>query len=177
MSHDRFASRFAQGFEDALEYFYLLFHSALVNFALGILGDREQAEEIASDAFIKTWRNRFKLDTFGSIRAYLYTVVRRDSYLAVRKRRQTTELTDENSKQEDIIFDQLVRAETYRILYEAIKGLAPGCRIVMEMYFIEGKTSGQISKELGLDISTVKTQKFRGVTKLKRLFGKRRFYL
>jgi RNA polymerase sigma-70 factor (ECF subfamily) len=62
----------------------------------------------------------------------------------------------------------IIRAEFYGELYRAIHTLPPECRKIFTMLYIEGKTVRETAEELGLALSTVKTQKARGLAALKK---------
>ena len=64
--------------------------------------------------------------------------------------------------------DNLIRTETYRLIHSALKDLAPGNQKVIKMYFLEGKSSGEIARELKLSRSTVNTQKYLGLAALRK---------
>jgi len=112
-----------------------------------------------------------KLDSYNAIRAYLYKIVYHDSidYLRNEKMRNGKE-TD--AAVPDISlnspYDQLIRTETYRLIHSALKELSPGSQQIISMYYLEGKSTGDIARELKLHPSTVKTQKQRGLELLRK---------
>jgi RNA polymerase sigma factor (sigma-70 family) len=62
----------------------------------------------------------------------------------------------------DNIETDIIRAEFYAELYRAINTLPPECRKIFTMLYLEGKSARETAEELGLALSTVKTQKARG---------------
>lgn len=162
---------FRNGDEKALIIIYRDFHPALSHYSYGFLKDRSIAEEIAANALAKTWKMHEKLDSLGAIRAYLYKIVQRDSlaYLRKEKKRSTihqaAQAPDINT---DTPFEQLVRSEFYRQLHSALKELSPANQKVITMHYLEGKTTGEIARELNVHPSTVKTQKTRGLEALRK---------
>lgn len=165
------AEAFHRGDEKGLAYFYKAFHPVLSLYAFKYVDDHSIAEEIASEAFVKTWKMHWKLDSFGAIRAYLYKIVYRDSMTSLKLKqkreksyRDSQPLTTDNYTP----FDHLVRSEAYRLIHNSLKDLTPGQRKVVMMHYLEGKTSAQIARELGLHPSTIKTQKKRGLEILRK---------
>jgi RNA polymerase sigma-70 factor (ECF subfamily) len=162
---------FCRGEEQALAVLYEDFHPTLSYYAYSFLKNRSMAEEIASNALVKTWKMHWKLDSYGAIRAYLYKVVQRDSlaYLRAEKRRS---ILHEKAQLPDITtetpFEKLVRSELYHLLRTALKALSPGNQKVIAMYFLEDKNTNEIARELNLHPSTVKTQKTRGLEALRK---------
>ncbi len=170
-AHDH-ARRFQEGDEAALAFFYREFHPALTLFAYQWVKSLQIGQEIASEAFVKTWKMHRKLDSYTGIRAYLYTIVRRDcqhSLRQERKRAKTDQMAVARKDCPDTPFQHLLRAETYRMVHAAIKTLSPGNRRVITMHFLEGKTTGQIARELDLHPHTVQTQKTRGLKALRKI--------
>lgn len=162
---------FQQGDECALEWAYREFFTAITFFANRWVSNRGLAEEIASEAFVKIWRMHYKLDSYGAIRAYLYKIVQRDCLREIKQEQKRCKLphaaklatiTDETA------YDNIVRAETYRIIHSALKHLSPGSRKVLIMHYLEGKSTSEIASELKLAPTTVYTQKMRGLNALRK---------
>ncbi len=166
---DDYAVAFGKGDEQALAYYFRELHPALTLYANQWVKDLPLAQEIASEAFVKTWEKHHKFNSHEGIRAYLYTIVRRDSYKAARNSSNISLLND--SADNDTPFSFLVRAETYRLLYAALQKLSPGNKRVITMYYFDGKTTGEIAKELNLHPHTVQTHKLRGLKALQKLLN------
>lgn len=165
---DNYAIAFSRGDEQALAHYFSELHPALTIYANQWVKNFPLAQEIASEAFVKTWQKHYKFNSYEGIKAYLYTVVRRDSYKAARRLnhidRFISDAVDNNTP-----FSFLVRAETYRLLYAALQKLSPGNKKVITMYYLEGKTTGEIARELNLHPHTVQTQKLRGIKALQKI--------
>lgn len=176
----KYASLFQQGDEQALAFFYREFHPALALFALRWVQSCSIAEEIASDAFVKTWRMHWKLSSYSAIRAYLYKTVRRDSQLALKRDKRRAEVNLQSQAPivtNDTPFDQVVRHEVYRLVHAALKDLSPANRKVITMHFIDGKTTGEIAKELQLSSSTIRNQKMGALIALRKKLARPMFIL
>lgn len=171
---NNYALLFQGGNEKALSFFYHEFYPALAHYSYQLIQDRSIAEEIASEAFVKVWRMHYKLDSYAGIKAYLYKIVHRDSIKAVsgEQKRAKTYRNLQPESNSDTPFDNLVRSEVYRIIHAALKDLSPARRRVVIMYYLEGKTTGQIAQELNLHPSTIKAQKKDGFNDLKKCFIK-----
>jgi len=171
ITRDEYAHAFQQGDEQALAFFYHEFHPVLSLHAYRLVEDRSIAEEIAAEALVKTWKMHWKLDSYGAIRAYLYKIVHRDSLAYIRKEKKRTAMHQQSQPPQtvsDTPFDHVVRSEVYRIIHTALKDLSPANRKVIIMHYLEGKTTGQIARELNVHPSTVKTQKNRGLQALRK---------
>jgi len=172
ITREEYAHAFQQGDEQALAFFYHEFHPVLSLHAHRLVEDRSIAEEIAAEALVKTWKMHWKLDSYGAIQAYLYKVVHRDSLAYIRKEKKRTAMHQQSRPSQTVLdtpFDHLVRSEVYRIIHTALKDLSPGNRKVITMHFLEGKTTGQIARELNVHPHTVQTQKARGLKALRKI--------
>jgi RNA polymerase sigma factor (sigma-70 family) len=65
----------------------------------------------------------------------------------------------------------LVQTEVYRQIHSALKEVAPATRRVLIMHYLDGKTTGQIARELQLHPSTIKTQKKQGLAALRKMIS------
>ncbi|RXK58577.1 RNA polymerase sigma factor [Lacibacter luteus] len=165
------AEAFHRGEVVGLNYIYEQFLPALTVFAEKIVYDKSIAEDIASEALVKTWKMCHKLDSFGAIRAYLYKVVFRDSVTAKKKQQQRSEIENTGGLFAEVFTlppsDRIIQAEVYRILHNALKELPPGSRRVLEKYYLDDMTSVEIAQELGLSPGTIRNQKKQGLKALK----------
>lgn len=171
---NNYALLFQEGNEKALSFFYHEFYPALTHYSFQLIQSRPVAEEIASEAFVKAWRMHYKLNSYAGIKAYLYKIVHRDSIEAISNELKRAKSYRQLSTQidTDSPFDNMVRSEVYRLIHTALKHLPPASRKVMIMHYLDGKTTGQISRELNLHPSTIKTQKKQGLNALKKVFIK-----
>ena len=176
---NKYALLFQDGDEKALSYFYHSFYPALAHYSFQLILNRSIAEEIASEAFVKIWRMHYKLNSYAGIKAYLYKIVHRDSIKAVlnEQKRDRTYRNLQPQIETDTPFDKMVRSEVYRLIHTALKDLPAASRRVVIMHYLEGKTTGQISRELNLHPSTIKTQKKQGLNALRKVFIKPMLWL
>ena len=172
--NEEHALGFNRGNEKALSFFYHEFYPALAHYSFQLTQSRPLAEEIASEAFVKAWRMHYKLNSYAGIKAYLYKIVHRDSIETISNERRRAKSYRQLPPEIDTEtpFDNMVRSEVYRLIHAALKDLSPASRKVMIMHYIDGKTTAQISRELNLHPSTIKTQKKMGLSALKKVFIK-----
>jgi RNA polymerase sigma-70 factor, ECF subfamily len=164
---------FQRGAEKGFDFFFRQLFPSLCFFANRMLNSRCEAEDIASNAFIKIWKKHPQFNNANSIRSYLYTIVRNDCLTCLQQKKRTATLHGEleyltivdlqDNREADII-----RAEFYAQLYEAINSLPPACGKIFTMLYIQGKSVKEISKELNLSPSTIKTQRARGLIVLRK---------
>ena len=168
-----YAILFQQGDEKGFAWFFRNVYPALNFYAFKITSDKEASEEIASNAFIKIWQRHEQFTDAISIRKYLYRIVKNDALKHLRKEKQSTSFTKEmiylyGNEHEKDCFHGLVAAEISRELLDAINCLPAECRKVFQLLFVQGKSIKEAAEELNLSPSTIKTQKARGLTELRK---------
>jgi RNA polymerase sigma-70 factor (ECF subfamily) len=168
-----YALAFQQGEEKGFDFFFRDLFPSLCFFANHILDNRCEAEDIASFAFIKIWKKHSQFNDAKNIRSYLYQIVRNDCFSFLQQKNRSAKVQKEIEyltvgNFEDNYESDFIRAEFYAKLYSAINSLPKECRKVFTMLYIQGKTVKEISKELNLSPSTIKTQKSRGLVILRK---------
>jgi len=168
-----YASAFQRGEEKAFTFFFKELYPSLCLYGFRFTKDKPVSEEIASQAFIKIWEKHHRFEEAHQIKVYLYRIVRNDSlkWLQTKKKEHRTQtevsyLWKEDSERDH--FDYLVKAEVMRQLHSAISELPSACRNIFELLYIQGKTVKEVSEQLNLSVSTVKTQKSRGLVALQK---------
>lgn len=158
----------ARAFDQVFEYFY----PALLYFAVAIIYNKQEGEDIVMDTFRKFWQLRNNFETVPNIKAFLYITTRNAcfNYLKYAQRQTSnkkkwfdaaTGEADENMER------MMIESETLRIIYDAVKQLPKKCRRVFELTYFEGMNNHEISKEMGISISTITSQRSRAIHLLK----------
>ncbi|TAN02218.1 MAG: RNA polymerase sigma-70 factor [Chitinophagaceae bacterium] len=162
---------FRQGDEHALDILFRKFFPALSYFAGHFLDNTLMADDIASETFLKIWAKRQDFESPDHIRAFLYRATRNACINhRIQSERSTARETAFSEKyQDDALFDaKIVESEVIRSLLEAIEGLPQECRKVIRLSFIEGMKADEIAQKLQVSLSTVKSQKARGIELLRK---------
>lgn len=122
---------FLQGREEGFAALFRRYYPPLCYLAQDLLGNRAAAEDIVSDSFLKLWERRGKLDTRGSLRAWLYTTVHNASLDLLRRQKlrniHQTYVNRVGEGQERPAEHRIIEAETLHRLYTALQTLPPRC--------------------------------------------------
>ncbi len=151
----------SKGNELAFDGFMDRHSQNMYNHAFGILGDKEQAEEIVSDVFFEVWKMRKKLLGIENINSWLCTVVYRKSVSQLRKesrRRKSVSIDDVSNfvfPQMETPMDSMISAEEMRGLNEAIEQLPAKCKHVFYLAKIERMPYADICDMLSISLATV----------------------
>ncbi|MCD4746880.1 MAG: sigma-70 family RNA polymerase sigma factor [Bacteroidales bacterium] len=151
---------------NASAYTYLVNKHKNMAFTIAnkIIRNREDAEEIAQDAFLKVFHslNTFKQDSKFS--TWLYRIVYNTAISKTRKKKlQTTPLENkliENFTIDEIKEDvkQLDYDEQKKIINNAIKKLTEEESLIITLFYMEGSSVEEISEITNLSKSNVKVK-------------------
>lgn len=147
---------------------YRLYHVAMYNSALRIVGDSDDAEDVMQEAFLKAF---VKLNSYRgevSFGAWLKRIVINKSLDFLRLKREqlsldqateVREMVEESSDTEDVEY----RAEAIK---KAIYNLPEGYRIVLSLILLEGYDHDEVSSILNISNATSRTQYHRAKKRL-----------
>lgn len=120
------------------------------------------AEEIVQDVFLKIWQHRERLNSDLSFKSYVFTITRNLTFNLISKVANNRKLKEEvfyvSQKLHSPIEDKITESDYEIIKIQAIEQLPPKRKIIFEMSRNEGMSYDEISKELNISISTVKSQ-------------------
>jgi RNA polymerase sigma-70 factor (ECF subfamily) len=148
------------------------------NIAFRILNNREDAEESASDAFLKVYHNLKDFDKNSSFSTWLYSIVYNNSISIRRKKKDTLDLMDniklddENLGEfeisediadsfEDNLTIEIEKSNQLEKLKLAILKLKELEQVIITLYYIEDKSTDEIANITGKSVSNVKIILFR----------------
>ena len=160
------------GDEQGFNHLFRQYYAPLTYFAQSIINERELAEDIVEDTFVKLWERPEILSRPGSIKSYFYTTVRNACIDHVRKVKRmnaySAEIKNTETIEEKPIIHRIIEAETMHMIYQALETLPPKCGQIFKMFYLQGKQLNEIASELGLSLSTVKSQKGRALELLRK---------
>jgi RNA polymerase sigma-70 factor (family 1) len=158
---------FKRGETHALNHVFKLYNRPLRYFAEQLTGDRQEAEDIVAETFIKLWKRHPHFETALNIRAFLYITARNAclDFLNYTKKQheRKKELTYLSSDDEQPIIHTMIKAEILGEIYREIEQLPTECKKVFKMSYLEGLRNQEIADQLNLSVHTVKNQKARAI--------------
>lgn len=147
--------------EGAFRVLFDRYHQDIYRYGIGLLKSTTLAEEIVQDVFMKVWQNRNHLDPGLSFKAYVYTIAKHICLNVLRKAAHDKKLRDAvfyKTQHPNTTEDYVIDSDYTKIKTQAIDQLPPKRKLIFEMSRYEGKSYEDISTELGISVSTVKTQ-------------------
>lgn len=168
--------------DDMLDTFRRLYKKeapVLMTYAAGFT-DRDAAEDIVHDIFLKVWDKRAFIFLKDGIRTYLFSAVRHAclDYLkhidvqtgyenAVRLKLKIEELYFSDDP------DFLIHADArLPAVYREIEKLPAKCREIFIMAYLEERTSAEIATLLNISKRTVEAHLYKGLCTIRKALGK-----
>lgn len=161
---------------ESFEKVILAYERKIFNYIFGIVRQRQDAEDLAQETFIKVYKSRKSINPDLNFRAWLYKIATNTTRDWFRKRGNQFELflIDEleggfETIDGDSSYNKL---ETTKDLESALNALKPEYRIVLLLFYWQGFSYEEISSALSLPINTVKTHIHRAKRSLKEILLK-----
>ncbi len=132
-------------------------------YALRIVDDVDDAEDIVADTFAKAWQNIESGALIADFRSYMYRSVRNECVDFLRRRKEFVGLEELPEVSEENI-DTSVRDAR---IWKAIDGLPDKCREVFLMSKRDGLSNEEIAEELGISVKTVKNHMTKALGRLR----------
>jgi RNA polymerase sigma factor (sigma-70 family) len=158
--------------QQAFSYLYDNYAGALNGIIYRLVEDKELAEDILQEAFVKIWNN---FSTYDASRGRLFTWMLNltrnltiDTLRSKGYKKQQKISGDENSVSN--INDNSTPEKFDAIgIRKQLAGLKPEQRIIIDMAYFNGYTQDEISKEMGIPLGTVKTRMRTAILELRKL--------
>ncbi len=133
------------------------------NIALGMLKNRDDAEDVTQNVFIKLFDNFSAFRAESSIKTYLYRMTINRSIDLIRKNRTADKYLEKSAREER------VGKENSFILWDLLGRLDINHRAPLLLSEIGGFSYKEISEILGLNTGTVKSRINRAVNRLREM--------
>ncbi|HVU56851.1 MAG TPA: RNA polymerase sigma-70 factor [Puia sp.] len=160
--------QFNQGDTEAFTAIYNKYFSRLYYFVKRFVPEREDAEDITADVFVKLWSLRANLNSIRNIEAFLY-ITGRNACLDFLRHIQRRNMRQKDllhallqEKEEGQLTDD-VKTLVLKAIYEEIEKLPRSCRRVFKMAYLDGLSNSQIAEALSINNQSVRNHKLRAV--------------
>ena len=150
---------------------------AAYSLAYRMMGEKQAAEDIMQDAFLKAWRaaGSYRAKR-GSVRTWLLSIVHNrgiDQLRSLASRRRTQDRIEASAprSQPSEAFAQSWRNSQRERVREALNTLPREQLKVLELAYFSGYTHLEIAELLGIPLGTVKGRMRLGLKKMRDYFG------
>jgi RNA polymerase sigma-70 factor (ECF subfamily) len=150
---------------------------AAYSLAYRMMGEKQAAEDLVQEAFLKTWRSAGSYRTErASVRTWILSIVHNrgiDQLRSLASRRRTQQKVEASApkSQPSEAFAESWRNSQGEQVREALKTLPEEQLKILELAYFSGYTHVEIAEMLGLPLGTVKGRMRLGLKKMKDYFG------
>lgn len=159
-----------KGDQVAFAKYYAGVQRSLVSFITRLIGDPEEALNIAHDTLIKLWEEREQID---KITGFVYTVATRDSLDLLRKRKVEEKYINEQmldlNAEAPAADEQVMYKDLLAVFERVIENMPPQRRKIFRMNRDEDLTYNEIAERLGISYNAVMKQMKLALKDLRRL--------
>ncbi len=142
-----------------------MYYGKMMSACLRYISDRDEAQDVVQDGFIKVFNSIAKFDFNGSFEGWVRRIVVNTAIDHIRKKKkdifQVTDhefimnnYSDERDEKED---ESIYANLKSREIIDAVQQLSPAYRTVFSMYVIDGYSHQQIADLLSINIGTSKS--------------------
>ncbi|MFL7792501.1 MAG: RNA polymerase sigma factor [Anaerolineae bacterium] len=162
-----------QGDADAFGQLVVRYQQAVFNIAYRMTGSRQEAEDVAQEAFIKSYRALDRFDPTRPFAPWLYRITTNIALNWIKRRRPEVNMDEEITRSDTTpsVEAQTIAAETSDRLRAAIATLTPNYRAVIELRHFQGLSYQEMSEVLNVPISDVKSWLFRARRRLREVLA------
>ena len=164
LSDESLLAGLGSGDSEAAAAFVRRFQGRVFGLALTIVGDRERAEDVAQETFVRAWKHAGAFDPRrGGVTAWLLTIARNVAVDVVRLRRHETLGSDAllalqiPSAEQDPDERMIAAGESERVR-RAVATLPDEQKRALVLAAFHGLTGREISELEGIPLGTVKTR-------------------
>ncbi|HXB35802.1 MAG TPA: sigma-70 family RNA polymerase sigma factor [Puia sp.] len=150
------------------------YQSYVFTLVLRFTDNREDAEEISQDVFVKAYRSLADFRGDAKFSTWLYTIVRTSCITFLRKKRlETTSLDNERtsmqveSRQSGFTANAIEQKSKHAMVNAAIRMLSPDDSQILTLFYKGEQSLEEIGRVMRLDPNTIKVKLHRARNRLK----------
>lgn len=172
-SDDKIIEGIIRGDVEAYRMLFHRYYVVVMRFIWKLLKDRETAEDVAQNIFLKIWQGRNCLDSKRSIKNLLFTMAKNESINILKSARMLTVRLE--AEAESMITgggyrtDEILEAvELDRQVAKCVDSLPPQCRTVFLMSRYRNMSNDEIARCLNISKRTVESHISKALKELRK---------
>lgn len=166
------------------EQLFKLFYGKMLSACLRYIPDRDSAQEVLQEGFIKVFDKIGAFDHKGSLEGWIRRIVVNTAIDQIRKSKKDPFRTDQDDDFKLGASDPMVEMEELQLLelkaelaMEAIQKLSPAYRTVFSLYVLEDYSHKEIAEKLGISEGTSKSNLAKAKMNLQRILIEKYSYV
>lgn len=157
--------RLRTGEEKAFHQLFMLLYARLVNYCDLFIKDRDLANDLVQDCFVKLWERRNDIKENTSIEGFMFIMLRNHcfNYLRKNKLSHMIRLNSEDVAELQQLYqldfmdkeEELIEVQLARSIHKGLNELPQRRKEVFIKCKIEGKKQSVVAEELGISVKAV----------------------
>lgn len=141
----------------------------LYRFALRLTGDREEAQDVVQEIFLRLWSKKEKLHEYRSVEAFAMTMTRNLCLDKIKSPSSKKQTLDEKNEMIDnrTPYQKTELSDTMKMVIKAMDALPEQQRMVIHMRDIEECDFDEIAEITGLSLNNVRVNLSRARKKIR----------
>lgn len=174
-----FINQIIEGNTNAFSVLVDRYKDLVFTLALRMVKNREEAEEVSQDTFIKVFKSLHKFKGNSKFSTWIYKVTYNTCLDRIKKYKKEynivaiDEFTEHKVKTIDNALDNMEQAEHNQTIQDCLALLPSEDSFLLTLYYFEEQSLEEISKVVGLTANNVKVKVFRSRKKLATILKER----
>lgn len=168
---DLLMNQIAKGNTDALAQLYQLTSASVYSYALTILKNSQDAEDVLHDCFVRVYQSASGYQEQRKLLAWILTITKHLCMDKLRERNKVSLLQDQDWRQY-IDKHSGMSPEDKLVLSACMQQLDDDERQIVVLHAVSGFLHREIAQLMGMPLSTVASKYHRSIKKLKNYLGK-----
>ncbi len=154
---------------NALDKLYQLTSSAVYAYALSVLKNVYDAQDVTHDVYVKVYDSAHNYQSYGKPMAWILTIAKNLCYTKFRQQAKFCDV-DETELENQLANDDRISAEDRLVIVQMLKTLNDSERQIVVMHALSGLKHKDIAKTLDMPLATVLSKYNRALKKLQSVF-------
>jgi RNA polymerase sigma-70 factor (ECF subfamily) len=157
----------------AFQILFDKYSQKIYRFSLSYLKNKEEAEEIVQEVFLKIWKVREELSSGKSFDSFLFVIARNAILNTIRKEKSKQVFLDYvllNPDRNALLEEELNFNELERFYKVAVDQLSPRRKEIYLLSREEALSNAEIAARLGISVKTVENQMTSALSDIKKKF-------
>ena len=163
---DQWIAEIARGKTEALASLYQETSASVYAYALSVLKNSHDAEDVLHDCYLNIWNAAASYRTSGKPMAWILTIAKNLCLKQLRLRSRTEELPEEAWK-DSLAFSEEMTADDKLVLQQCMEELSDTERQILVLHAISGFKHREIAACLEIPLPTVLSKYHRAIKKMK----------
>ncbi|MBC8153789.1 MAG: sigma-70 family RNA polymerase sigma factor [Bacteroidetes bacterium] len=174
-TQDDYLDKAIRGERTGLEYLVDAYQTMAYTIAIRIVGNREDAEEVVQDSFLKAFTYLESFKRAAKFSTWLYRIVYNTALAKIGAKQLPTTVLSEDTEQrayvqeDDNVWHNLIKADRKKYVALALDQLKEDDRLIITLHYMAEKSVGEITEILDMKSSAVKMRLLRGRKQLEGL--------